>query len=47
MFGVILMVVLMALVLPIGLMLGGAVWAGLFGFALSDETEHAPATAAE
>jgi hypothetical protein len=42
--GGIVMVVLMILILPVAVMLGGAIWSALMGFLLVDEAEqHAAA----
>jgi hypothetical protein len=38
--GGVVMVVLMILILPIAVMLGGAIWSALMGFLLTDEAEE-------
>jgi hypothetical protein len=38
--GGIVMVVILLLVVPIGVMLGGAAWSALMGFVLGDAAEH-------
>lgn len=52
MVGAIVFVVVMVLVVPVGIMFGGAIWSALFGWIASDQTEQAdqpdqPAEAAE
>jgi hypothetical protein len=42
--GGVVMVVIMLLVLPVAIMLGGAIWSALMGWLLVDDAEHHPAT---
>jgi hypothetical protein len=45
--GGVVIIVLMLLVLPVAVMLGGAIWSALMGWLLTDDAETRPATAPE
>lgn len=44
MTGAVIMVIVMLVVMPIAIMLGGAIWSAGFGWVLSDEADATAAT---